>query len=284
MIDDVLPADGLLFTRRDQVEVMTVAHRHQGVEFNLVVDGTATYLLDRHRYHLSPGALVWLFPGQEHLLVDASPAYRDWLCVFDPAVLGVDDPSEWIRPFYLPDPPGLFARRLGVDQAGWLDTLFRQAAAPDHPELELAARRHAILAAWQAFHAAPASTPTTVVHPAVAEAARLLRELPSVSTLPELARQVGLSPHHLSRLFARQMGTSITRFRNEQRFRRFLDVYGAGHGVTMVDAALLAGFGSYPQFHRIVRSITGTNPADYLGKHPRRVWIAGDISLSGMLP
>lgn len=79
-----------------------------------------------------------------------------------------------------------------------------------------------------------------------------------------LARAVGLSPNHLSRLFARQMGTSITRFRNEHRFRRFLDAYGTGHGITVLDAALRAGFGSYPQFHRITRSITGLSPADYL--------------------
>ncbi|MEV0282929.1 helix-turn-helix domain-containing protein [Kribbella sp. NPDC050820] len=63
---------------------------------------------------------------------------------------------------------------------------------------------------------------------------------------------------------AQQMGTNITRFRNEHRFRRFLDTYGAGHDVTVLDAALEAGFGSYPQFHRVTRSITGTSPAEYL--------------------
>jgi AraC-like DNA-binding protein len=277
MIEEVLPADGLLFARRDRVEVMSVAHRHRGVELNLVVDGTATYLLDRHRYHLGPGALVWLFPGQEHLFVDASPTYADWLCVFDPQVMGLDTVSEWIRPLYAADPPGVFARRLGIDQIGWLDALFRQVASAVHAEVGLAGRRHAILAAWEAFHAAPDAAPASVVHPAVAEAAGLLRDSPVAPTIPVLARAVGLSPNHLSRLFARQMGTSITRFRNEHRFRRFLDAYGTGHGTTVLDAALRAGFGSYPQFHRITRSITGMSPTTYLRRRDTdRVGLTGD--------
>lgn len=264
MLDEVLPADGLLFTRRDRVKVMTVAHRHPGVEFNLVVDGTATYLLDRHRYHLGPGALVWLFPGQEHLFFDVSPRYRDWLCVFDPAVLGLVAAGQWIRPLFAADPPGRFVRRLAVDQVGWLDALFRHVALALHPEAGFAGRRHAILAAWEAFNTAPDADPASVVHPAVAQAAAILREEPSAPTVEVLARIVGLTPNHLSRLFGRQMGTSITRFRNEHRFRRFLDIYGTGQGITMLDAAMKAGFGSYPQFHRIVRSITNMSPAEYL--------------------
>jgi AraC-like DNA-binding protein len=31
----------------------------------------------------------------------------------------------------------------------------------------------------------------------------------------------------------------------------------------MVDAALDAGFGSYPQFHRVFRAETGCAPAEY---------------------
>lgn len=264
MRDDVLPEDGLLFTRRDRVGAMTVAHHHPGVEFNLVVDGTATYLLDRHRYGLGPGALVWLFPGQEHVFVDSSAGYRDWLCVFDPAVLGPVSAAEWMRPLYAADPPGKYVRRLPVDQVGWLDTLFRRVASAVHPEAAFAGRRHAILAAWEAFHAAPDADPTTVVHPAVAQAAALLRDSRTPSTVQALAREVGLTPNHLSRLFARQMGMSITQFRNEHRFLRFLEIYGAGHQLTMLDAALRAGFGSYPQFHRIARSVTGSSPTEYL--------------------
>ncbi|TWD82574.1 methylphosphotriester-DNA--protein-cysteine methyltransferase [Kribbella amoyensis] len=269
MIDDVLPSDGLLFARRDRVEVMTVAHRHRGVELNLVVDGTAVYLLDRHRYHLGPGTLVWLFPGQGHLFMDASPGYRDWLCVFDPAALGLDGATGWTRPLYAADPPGVFVRRLGVDQFAGLDTLFRQVEAAVHAEVGFAGRRYAILAAWEAFQAAPRTVPDSVVHPAVAEAAALLRDSTAPPTVPMLARAVDLTPAHLSRLFARQMGMSITQFRNEHRFRRFLNLYGTGQAITMLEAALEAGFGSYAQFHRIARSLTGLTPADYLRKHRR---------------
>jgi uncharacterized cupin superfamily protein len=70
-------------THRTTAGRIAAPHRHRSTEFNLVVHGTAAYLLDGRRYDLRPGSLVWLFPDQEHILVDRSPHYRDWLGLFD---------------------------------------------------------------------------------------------------------------------------------------------------------------------------------------------------------
>ena len=47
----------------------------------------------------------------------------------------------------------------------------------------------------------------------------------------------------------------------------FLEIYGDGRGVKMTSAALDAGFGSYPQFHRVFRERMGCAPAE----HARRL-------------
>lgn len=47
-------------------------HRHAELELNLVVRGRASYLLGERRYDMTPGTLTWLFPGQDHVLVDES--------------------------------------------------------------------------------------------------------------------------------------------------------------------------------------------------------------------
>ena len=63
-------------------------HRHAELEVNLVVRGTATYLLGERRYELTPGTLTWLFPGQDHVLVDDCRDHE--LCAaqeIDPALL-----------------------------------------------------------------------------------------------------------------------------------------------------------------------------------------------------
>jgi transcriptional regulator GlxA family with amidase domain len=56
---------------------------------------------------------------------------------------------------------------------------------------------------------------------------------------------------------------SITEFRNRVGVERFLEIYGDGSARTLLDAALEAGFGSYPQFHRVFRNIAGYAPREH---------------------
>jgi len=96
---------------------------------------------------------------------------------------------------------------------------------------------------------------------------RLLREASESETLEALARKSGLSASRLSRLFTEQVGLSVTEFRNRQRVERFIELYGDGRRRSISEAALEAGFGSYPQFYRVFRDATGRTPAE----HARRV-------------
>ena len=84
--------------------------------------------------------------------------------------------------------------------------------------------------------------------------------------LAELARQAGLSPSRLSRLFRAQTGVSLVEYRNQQRLERFLRLYRQGRRWSMLAAALTAGFGSYPQFHRVFKRLMGSGPAEYRRK------------------
>ena len=56
---------------------------------------------------------------------------------------------------------------------------------------------------------------------------------------------------------------TLVDFRNRQRLQRFLRLYGRGRRVSILDAALEAGFGSYPQFHRVFKDQMGCGPAEY---------------------
>lgn len=76
-----------------------------------------------------------------------------------------------------------------------------------------------------------------------------------------LSQQVGLSPHRLSRLFKQQIEMSLTDFRNNYRLERFLERYEYGQTITMLDAAMQSGFGSYAQFYRVFRQIMGMTSA-----------------------
>jgi len=239
-------------------------HRHTELEFNLVRDGSAQYLLAGRRYDLARNDLVWLFPRQEHLLTDATPDFKMWIAVFRPALVERAAREGTSRTLRRGDPGCALLAHLSALQAGRLDVLLTEVeSSQDEPERFNLGLAFLLRTAWSAF-SKPQSTPEGgFVHRAVQHAARLLRECPEVSSLEELAREVHVSPSHLSRLFREQTGLSLSEYRNRQRMARFLSSCDRGRETRLLDAALQAGFGSYAQFHRVFRRMVGLSPMAY---------------------
>jgi AraC-like DNA-binding protein len=237
-------------------------HRHAELEVNLVVRGTATYLLGERRYELTPGTLTWLFPGQDHVLVDESRDHELWWAVFRPSLIARTATTPHMAVLHEENPAGEFSRRLDPQRTRRLEALLRELRAAeeiDHALLN-AGLSYLLGLAWRAFVDSDEVIEGVDVHPAVETVARMLRADPSAGDLTALARAAGVSPSHLSRLFKSQTGTSITRFRNQQRVRRFMLLYRDGRDTTALAAALDAGFGSYAQFYRVFRAETGDRP------------------------
>jgi AraC-like DNA-binding protein len=75
-----------------------------------------------------------------------------------------------------------------------------------------------------------------------------------------LAREVAVSPHHLSRIFRARTGTSVSRYRNRLRVRAALERLAEGER----DLAALAAdlrFADHSHLVRIVRRELGTTPS-----------------------
>jgi AraC-like DNA-binding protein len=227
-------------------------HRHAELELNLVVRGSASYLLGERRYQLSPGTLTWLFPGQDHVLVDESADHELWWAVFRPGLVSGAAPP----PLLEPDPVEQFSRRLAPPRAAQLGGLLYELRDADDALLN-AGLAYLLLSAWRAFLESEELVIGVNVHPAVETVARLLCDDPEAGGLEALARTAGVSPSHLSRIFKAQTGVSLTRFRNQRRLERFTALYGSGRRTTALAAALEAGFGSYAQFYRVLRTETG---------------------------
>jgi AraC-like DNA-binding protein len=236
------------------------AHRHAELELNVVVRGSASYLLGERRYELTPGTLTWLFPGQDHVLVDESPDHELWWAVFSPSLVA----ETGVVALQQHDPTGNFSRRLDTGRAGRLEALLSEIrdADPVDEALLNAGLAYLLRSAWRSFADSQDVVTGADVHPAVETVARRLLLDPDAGDLDELARTAGLSPSHLSRTFKAQTGVSITRFRNQRRLERFRAIYGDGRHITTLAAALEAGFGSYAQFFRVFRAETGTNPTE----------------------
>jgi AraC-like DNA-binding protein len=265
MIDDLGVRAGLdgRVVRHRVGDVRPRAHRHAELEVNLVVCGTASYLLGDRRYALMPGTLTWLFPGQDHVLVDESSDHELWWAVFRPALVAQIATVRHARPLLEEDPVGQFSRRLDSSRVRPLSTLFHEIQHAETVDDILVNTGLAYLLsfAWRAFLDSDDVVEGVDLHPAVETVARILRTDPDAGDLATLARAARLSSSHLSRIFKEQTGVSISRFRNQQRLQRFLPLYGRGRRTTALAAALEAGFGSYAQFYRVFREQTGRSPS-----------------------
>jgi AraC-like DNA-binding protein len=265
MVDDLGVRAGLdgRVVRHRVGDVPPRAHRHAELEVNLVVRGTASYLLGDRRYALTPGTLTWLFPGQDHVLVDESSGHELCWAVFRPALVARIATTRHARPLLEEDPVGQFSRRLDSGRVRRLGALFREVQDAETVDDVLVNTGLAYLLsfAWRAFLDSDDVVEGVDLHPAVETVARMLRADPESGDLATLARAARLSSSHLSRTFKEQTGVSISRFRNQQRLQRFLRLYDRGRRTTALAAALEAGFGSYAQFYRVFREQTGRSPS-----------------------
>jgi AraC-like DNA-binding protein len=107
--------------------------------------------------------------------------------------------------------------------------------------------------------------------PLVRSATELLVADPSLGC-EEIARRLGVSKAHLTRIFKQRAHASIVDYRNELRLAQFLS---HSNDRSIHAAALGAGFGSYAQFHRVFRARFGKSPREYLGEQKYSQAVAG---------
>jgi AraC-like DNA-binding protein len=243
-------------------------HYHDEFEVNVALLGHARVRIGRALVDLSPGTQLWLAPGQQHALESVSPDFSMWVLSFRPAVV--------LSAQKRTDVEVLASRtRYGVCQLQ--SSRLRELSALCSEQVTVAHPRQSnplvdrfltlALRAWQERRDLPERDPAPAIrdpHPAVAQAVSLLRRASADLTLQEISTACRLSATRLSRLFNEQVGLSVVQFRNHIRVQSFISMYGRGERWNMLDVALRAGFGSYPQFYRAFRQVTGYAPGEHL--------------------
>lgn len=243
---------------------MKAGHQHEELELNIVLRGNAAYTVDGVRYDLRSSSVIWLFPDQKHMLIQESSDFEMWVVVFSPALLKKVCTSPANEHLLQSKPSDLFCKQFPTKLTqtmnvfiGEMETFLNDFARYN------AALGYLLLWAWAEFQNAQEITSDRDVHPAVIRAAKILDRETELMGIDELAKLAKSSPSHLSRIFRQQIGLTITQYRQKLRLRRFVEIYGQGRRKNIIEAALEAGFGSYPQFHRVFKTHFGLNPAQY---------------------
>ncbi|MBB6441204.1 AraC family transcriptional regulator [Phycisphaera mikurensis] len=254
---------------------MSQSHRHDELELNLVTAGRAAYVVDGRRVELNPDAALWLWPDQEHLLIQSSEAFAMWVVVWRQdavraAAGGDGDGCVPLGPA-ASDAALLAPRALSERVAADLCVVAAGIARARSPGHEAAGLAWLLREAWGAFLAAEDVPSGSRLHPAVEGAARWLgahAHEPAADDLDALAARCGLSRSRLSRLFAAQVGETLAAHRQRRRLEAALRHLGAAGRdgtpgrATMLDAAFAGGFGSYPAFYRAHVAHLGCGPAE----------------------
>lgn len=248
-------------------------HFHGQLEFLVVKRGTLVERLGNQLYRAHARQLVWHVPGLAHDLVSASSDLEFRIVHIEPELIAAVASAGLLE--------GLAGGRCEVF-ARWPLELGRYVAG--RPVVELQHRdydalledceqrsdetgrfvdatgrlKQALQSAWRATRSDHDDLrPSSLVE----LACDLLLQDASLDR-PELCRQLDVSEGYLSRRFAAELGTTLQDQRARLRILRFLAL--ATGGRNWLEAALLAGFGSYSQLHRVFVRLVGMSPRKYL--------------------
>jgi len=251
------------------------AHYHSQLELILVTRGRLRERLGLSTHTAHAGQLLWHLPGVEHEVVEAS-ADCDFLVLQAESDLCQQVAARVRRTRELPaaSPAASedWVRELGWATAGRpvvelkqrdrdrvLDacavTFERDGLSPE----DATRRLHAALeAAWRGtLDDHDDRRPSSLVELACC----LILEDPSLAQ-PELCRALDVSEGHLSRCFRAELGVPFVMQRARLRVGAFC-THVARDEKSFLEAALLAGFGSYSQLHRVFVQLVGMSPREY---------------------
>ncbi|MEX0322778.1 MAG: helix-turn-helix domain-containing protein [Puniceicoccaceae bacterium] len=265
------------------------SHRHVELELNLVTQGSVTYIISGRRYTFPRGSMLWIFPAQEHQLVDRTPDAGYYVAVFKPELIervchgdfyaGLKQDSiegeAVLTKIMQPEKYDLVIRTMDSLMEGSLDSelLNREAGFGyqsdfryEHgdPDALNAGLHYLLVHCWKVFQREGTGAGFIQLHPSVSKVLTLINEENNEMGLTQLAGKCGISGTYLSRLFKEQIGVPLNHYRNSVRLRAFMEHYRTPPRKTILECVYSAGFGSYAQFYKVFIQSFGLGPREYL--------------------
>jgi AraC-like DNA-binding protein len=227
-------------------------HFHAEPELNLIAAGRAVFGFGESTISVSASDLLWWPPGQDHVLLDATPDLDLYVIGVTPAF------SEHVLADRVFGASG-GAARLRLDSAAL--TSLRTACADHTSGADTAAVERHLGDIWRDAHQLRARTPDH--HPLTVRALSSLLGRPDLNR-GELARIIHANASELSRTFHRDVGLTLVAYRTRLRLIRFIQLI-EGEDRNFLAAAIDAGFGSYSQCHRAFQRAFGCPPRIFFG-------------------
>jgi AraC-like DNA-binding protein len=226
-------------------------HFHAEPELNLIAAGRAAFGYGEASVSVSAGDLLWWPPGQDHVLLDATPDLDLYVIGVTPAF------SEQVLAGRAGASRG--ATRLRLDR-GTLTNL-RATCAVQMAAADAAAVERHVGDLWRDAHSLRDGIRDH--HPLTVRALSSLLGRPDLKR-GELARLIHGNESEVSRYFHRDIGLTLVAYRTRLRLIRFIQLVESGR-LSFLAAAIDAGFGSYSQCHRAFQQAFDCTPRVFFG-------------------
>jgi AraC family transcriptional regulator, arabinose operon regulatory protein len=266
----------LSFQRDRTLEMEEIYHAHQGMEFLYVHEGYGQVVVERQIFELSPGTLFYFRPFQLHrvrIQLELGSYIRS-LFVFEPGIL-----EDALMPY-----PSLqsFFLKLWKDPTAWQKATLEPAymsqfiqaqdiELKDCPPEQLLEEQMLCLVALIRYlrkHASLKSDqwegPNRTGHSSAAE--QIMEWIEEHYTEPfeldKLAQAIHLSPNHVSSLFRKSVGSSITEYITARRIRQACWLLRSTD-LSVREIGEAVGLGSFSYFCQIFKKNIGLSPYQY---------------------
>ena len=240
-------------------------HAHEEYFIALTEAGLVTPSYRGARHVLGPGDLLVLNPEEAH--AGGPPADRSWTyrALYPSRALLREISAEFPARPAAPVPEFGPAAVRDREVAGLLRRFHQLTEAPGSSRLDRETCLARALVLLTGRHALGLAEPSPAGRePGAVRRAReyLAEHVADNVTLTELARQAGLSPFHLCRVFRRSVGMTPHTYQTQLRVRQAKSMMGAG--LPIASAAVAAGFYDQAHLTRHFKRVVGVPPGRYL--------------------
>jgi AraC-like DNA-binding protein len=276
----------LIFNTNRTETFKEVYHAHQGMEWLYVHEGKGRAIIDRHIFELDSGTFLYFKPFQLHhvqMFTSADQPYIRSLFIFEPHVLEhylIPFPAlnEVLQRMLLDRPENQIIRSLDRREMDKLFNVHRNLLNDARPSEVLEQQALFILSLLSLLKATGKSTAKLNARPAASAATaeqimgwvdKHYMEPFQLETVSDL---VHLSPAHVSSLFRKTVGTSITEYLTARRIRE-ASLLLKKSSLTVQEIGEAVGLTNFSYFCQLFKKHAGLSPHQYRINTPQ----SGDL-------
>ena len=233
-------------------------HYHNGFEIYFMDKGKCDYFIDQKLYHVEEGDLILIPEGTLHKTIYEEQEHKRTLIYCSRHFIPTEIADRLPSLLHLYRNPPLVPR---------IKTLLEQIrteyhSPDDYSEPILIRLMHLLF--YTLIRNADGCRQVTSDHPYTEGALAYIKaHFAEPITLTELAKSIGITPEHLSRVFKRKTGFGFSEYLNMFRLQQAESMLKDDRSLRICDIAFACGFNDSNYFSKRFREIYGFTPSGF---------------------